>query len=265
MSGGTNGYFLQRKIQHGLGLKEGFFVKQLNFLSQKILIVFLSMNFLTGCVATQDWVQTWVNEQLFPINKRVSENEAGLTKVDGKVTAVDARVDTMAKQISALESRLNDTNAKADRALESLQRLRPERKMVLNFTDGPRFAINSAQLSGQAKTDIDSFLSDAKGSAAETGDLLYVVAGHSDSTGSASHNYELSKRRAEGIAAYLVADGKIEPARVIAVGYGERAPVADNRSEAGRAKNRRVEILVYKDSIGVGPVAAESRGSAKSR
>ena len=48
------------------------------------------------------------------INKRVSENEAAITKVDGKVTAVDARVDTMAKQIADLESRLNQTNAKAD-------------------------------------------------------------------------------------------------------------------------------------------------------
>src|SRR5690349_19384859 len=84
----------------------------------------------SGCVATQDWV----NEQLFPINKRISENEAGLTKVDGKVSAVDARVDKMATQIADLENRLNQTNAKADRALESLQRLKPERKLVLNYS-----------------------------------------------------------------------------------------------------------------------------------
>src|SRR5512147_1728337 len=89
---------------------------------------------LQGCLATQDWVQSWTNEQLFPINKRVSDNEAALTKVNGKVDNVDARVTTMQKQIADLEGRLSQTNAKADRALESLQRLRPERKMVLNFT-----------------------------------------------------------------------------------------------------------------------------------
>jgi outer membrane protein OmpA-like peptidoglycan-associated protein len=225
----------------------------------------LSVFFLSGCVATQDWVQTWVNEQLFPINKRVSDTEAGLTKVDGKVANVDARVDTMAKQIAVLENRLNDTNAKADRALESLQRLKPERKMVLNFADGARFAINSAQFSAQAKKDIDSFLSDAKGSADDTGNLVWVVAGHTDSSGSASYNYDLSKRRAESIANYLMAEGKVDPTRVMVVGYGERSPVGDNSTEAGRAKNRRVEILVYKESVGVGAVAAESRGATPAR
>ena len=221
------------------------------------------MLFASGCVATQDWVQTLVNEKLFPIEKRVSETEAGLTKTDGRVTNVegkvanvDARVDTMAKQIAALENRLGQTDAKANLALESLQRLRPERKMVLNFSAGAHFASNSIQFSGAAKKDIDSFLSDVKGSSDDGGNLVYVVAGHSDAAGSASYNYELSKRRAESIAAYIVAERNIDPTRVIAVGYGERAPVADNKSETGRAKNRRVEIMVYRESVGVGATAA---------
>jgi outer membrane protein OmpA-like peptidoglycan-associated protein len=230
-------------------------MKYSRLFNKEIPAAFFSLFIFSGCVATQDWV----NEQLFPINKRVSETEAGLTKVDGKVANTDARVDKMANQIAELESRLNQTNAKADRALESLQRLRPERKMVLNFTEGARFATNSAQLSAQAKKDIDSFVSDAKGHTDEAGNLMFVVAGHSDSSGSESYNYELSKRRAESIAAYLVTDGKLEPTRVMVVGYGERSPVADNKTEAGRAKNRRVEILLYRDSISVGsPVAARA-------
>jgi len=126
------------------------FVQHLSYLGRGFLPFIISLMFLTsGCVATQDWVQTWVGEQLFPINKRVSETEAGLTKTDGRVTNVegkvanvDARVDTMAKQIADLEGRLSQTNAKADLALESLQRLKPERKMVLNFTGGANFATN---------------------------------------------------------------------------------------------------------------------------
>ena len=231
-------------------------------LSKGILAASFSLFVFSGCVATQDWV----NEQLFPINKRVSETETGLTKVDGKVANVDARVDKMGNQIAELENRLNQTNAKADRALESLQRLRPERKMVLNFTEGAHFATNSAQLSAQAKKDVDSFVSDAKGYSDETGNFVFVVAGHTDSTGgSQSYNYELSKRRAESIAAYLVAEGKLNPTQVVAVGYGERSPVADNRTEAGRAKNRRVEILLYKETVGIGAVAAEGSGAAKTR
>jgi outer membrane protein OmpA-like peptidoglycan-associated protein len=225
-------------------------------LSKEILAALFSLFVFSGCVATQDWVQTWVNEQLFPINKRVSETEAGLTKVDGKVANVDARVDKMANQITELENRLNQTNAKADRALESLQRLKPERKLVLNFTGGTLFASNSISFSNQAKKDIDSFLSDLKGYSDDSGSLVFVVAGHTDNVGSESTNYELSQRRAENIAAYLMTERKIDPARVVTVAYGEKAPAADNKSEAGRAKNRRVEILVYRDSISVGSTAA---------
>ena len=217
-----------------------------------------AMFIASGCVATRDWVQTWTNEQLFPINKRLSDTEANVTKTDGRVTQVDARVDTMAKQIATLEARLGQTDAKANLALESLQRLKPERKMVLNFTAGPHFATNSAQFSDQAKKDIDSFLSDVKGQADDGAALVFVVAGHIDADGSPNYNYELSKRRAENIAAYLIADKNLDPTRVMAVGYGERVPVGDNKTEAGRAKNRRVEIMVYRDAIAVGTTAAAS-------
>lgn len=225
-----------------------------------ILLVFLA----TGC-ATQDWVKAYVPEQLFPLNKRISDNEASINQVGGRVSGVEGQVAKMANQIAELESRLSQTNAKADWALESLQRLKPERKMVLNFTEGAFYASNSTQFSGQAKKDIDSFLSDLKGYSDDGGNLMFVVAGHSDSAGSASYNYELSKRRAENIAAYLVAERNIAPSRLISVGYGERAPVADNKTAAGRAKNRRVEIMVYRDSIGVGTTAAGSGPTAKTR
>ena len=227
----------------------------------RILPAAIVCSFLfSGCVATQEWV----NEQLFPINKRISENEAGVTKVDGKVSAVDARVDKMAAQIADLESRLSQTNAKADRALESLQRLKPERKLVLNYSGGAMFASNSISFSGQAKRDVDSFLSDAKG-LDDGGNLVFVVAGHTDNVGSESTNYDLSRRRAESVAAYLTKDKSIDPARVLTVAYGEKSPVAENKTDAGRAKNRRVEILVYKETVGVGSAPAEARGDANTR
>ena len=229
------------------------------FLGRGISSIALSSLLLTsGCLATQDWVKEYLPEQLFPLNKRISDNETNINQVGGRVTGVEGQVAKMQSQIADLESRLNQTNAKADRALESLQRLKPERKLVLNFSEGAHFATGSIVFSGQAKKDVDSFLSDLKGDAAENSNLLYVVAGHTDNVGTESSNYDLSKRRAENVAAYLMTERKIDPSRVLTVGYGERAPVADNRTEAGRAKNRRVEILVYRDAIGVASSAAPS-------
>lgn len=230
-------------------------MKHSNFLRRGVwLLIICPMVLSSGCVATQDWVQSFVKEQIFPVDKRVSETEADMTKMSGRVSNLEGQVQTMANQIATLDSRLNQTNAKADRALESLKRLKPERKLVLNFTPGPLFATNSIEFSSQAKIDIDSFLSDLKG-LADGGSLLFIVAGHTDSVGTESANYDLSKRRAENIAAYLMTEKKIDPSRIITVGYGERAPVADNRTEAGRARNRRVEILAYQDAIAVGSAA----------
>ena len=233
-------------------------MKYSDFLGSAGRLLFISCMFLTsGCLATQEWVQSWTNEQLFPVNKRLSDTEANVTQMGGKV-------DTMAKQIADLEGRLNQTNAKADRALDSLQRLRPERKMVLNFSGDAQFATNSIEFSGQAKRDIDSFVSDLKGQADE-GNLVLVIAGHTDNVGGERSNYELSQRRAQSIAAYLTAQKKFDPSRLLVVGYGESTPVADNKTEAGRAKNRRVEILVYRDSIAVGSAAVDPRAGAKTQ
>lgn len=68
------------------------------------------------------------------------------------------------------------------------------------------------------------------------------VGGHTDNVGAAEANLRLSQQRAESVAAALVARG-VPAARLTAKGYGATAPVADNRSADGRAKNRRVELV----------------------
>lgn len=72
---------------------------------------------------------------------------------------------------------------------------------------------------------------------------LINVFGHTDSTGSDSYNQALSQRRANSVSAYLSTRG-VSPQRMIAQGYGESRPVADNGTETGRAQNRRVEIQI---------------------
>ncbi|SPO63277.1 Outer membrane protein A (fragment) [Pseudomonas inefficax] len=67
------------------------------------------------------------------------------------------------------------------------------------------------------------------------------VIGHTDNVGSDSYNQALSERRASSVAVYLIGQG-LEPGKVTSQGRGESEPLADNESEEGRARNRRVEL-----------------------
>ena len=73
----------------------------------------------------------------------------------------------------------------------------------------------------------------------------FVLEGYTDSTGSVVKNLQLSKDRAAAVKEYLVANG-INADRLSSEGYGIEKPIASNKTEAGRAQNRRVEILLAK-------------------
>jgi outer membrane protein OmpA-like peptidoglycan-associated protein len=68
--------------------------------------------------------------------------------------------------------------------------------------------------------------------------------GYTDSVGTEEYNNALSERRATAVKNYLVKEGGVGEKEIKAVGYGESNPVASNKTEAGRAENRRVEILI---------------------
>lgn len=70
------------------------------------------------------------------------------------------------------------------------------------------------------------------------------LSGHTDNVGSNASNLKLSKNRAESVKSYLVSQGA-NPSRIEATGYGESQPIASNKTNAGRQKNRRVEFTLY--------------------
>lgn len=74
-------------------------------------------------------------------------------------------------------------------------------------------------------------------------DVRVEISGHTDSVGSEDDNLDLSQRRADAVVEYLVNYG-IDSDRLVAKGYGEKAPIADNETEEGRQKNRRTEFEI---------------------
>jgi OmpA-OmpF porin, OOP family len=71
-----------------------------------------------------------------------------------------------------------------------------------------------------------------------------LIEGHTDSTGEKAMNDELSKRRAQAVREYLLANGILPKERIFAEGYGSRKPLAPNETEEGRAINRRIDVVI---------------------
>jgi outer membrane protein OmpA-like peptidoglycan-associated protein len=110
---------------------------------------------------------------------------------------------------------------------------------ALNLDSRVLFAFDSDALSDQARLDAKKLIKVLM--AAEIDRVR--VEGHTDNVGSADFNQRLSLRRAEAVAREFAAHG-MPRANISAVGFGMTKPVADNKTEEGRAQNRRVAIIV---------------------
>jgi outer membrane protein OmpA-like peptidoglycan-associated protein len=199
-----------------------------------------------GCLATRDWVKENVTD---PLSGRISKSEGRLDQAEGQISSLGGRMSGVEGRLGQFEGRLGEVDAKADRALTAIGNLRLERKLVIDMKDGANFAFNSANLPKEAQREIDSFLSDFKGDATGGDGMVFMIAGHTDNVGAEEYNYDLGKKRAEAVSRYLITKKNLDPLRVVPVSYGQSAPVEDNKTAAGRAKNRRVEILVYRDGV----------------
>ena len=122
---------------------------------------------------------------------------------------------------------------------QALEKEQKKKTINLNLS-GVNFAINSAKLTLKSQEILDHV---AKKIIDYNLEGLLEVQGHTSSTGSDQLNMDLSQRRAEAVADYIVKKGVKNP--IIAKGYGEEKPIASNRTRKGRLLNRRV-VFVWK-------------------
>ena len=114
-----------------------------------------------------------------------------------------------------------------------------DNQLKLNIPNDISFDTGSAAIKPQLRAVLDPFANSLR----DDSSTRLMIVGHTDSTGSASVNNPLSIERAQSVRDYLVTRG-VAGSRVDTAGRGDREPVAENATDIGRAKNRRVEIFL---------------------
>ena len=174
-----------------------------------------------------------------------------------KVKTKQSEIEGMEKQISSLEGRTQEEQAKKERlaAEKRFNQLFNEvqsyfrqneaevykqgdrlviRLKAIQFPVGKHFILpNNYALLIKVQRAIRTF-----------GEPNVIIEGHTDSTGSDELNEHLSQQRAEAVLAYFVANMTLSDERIVAVGYGSKRPLASNATVKGRAINRRIDLII---------------------
>ena len=136
--------------------------------------------------------------------------------------------------------RMDKQAAEMKRQMPNAQVERVGEGIKVTFGSDILFDVDSYTLKAETKQQLTDFSKTLN----KYNDTDVLIEGHADATGSEDYNLKLSKQRADAVANYLEAQG-VKTSRVDEKGYGESQPVADNSTEAGRQKNRRVDIAVF--------------------
>lgn len=144
--------------------------------------------------------------------------------------------------LGGLGGSILDAQAKAlqaDMTTPGVQVVNTGSSVNVTLPESVLFAFDSAALSGPAQSDLYAVARNLQ----QYPNSTIQVIGHTDARGTDAYNLDLSQRRARAVAGVLTAGG-VSPNRIATIGRGKMQPVASNATEAGRAANRRVEIII---------------------
>jgi outer membrane protein OmpA-like peptidoglycan-associated protein len=182
-----------------------------------------------------------------------AQQAAERTKADAAAADAEARAKQAREAQQAAELGAQQASQQAEQVRERLkaqlnavlQTTETARGLIVNMSD-VLFDFNKYTLKPEAREK----LAKVSGILLAYPDLKLQVEGYTDNIGSDEYNQKLSEQRADGVRVYLVAQS-VSDANVTATGYGKNNPVADNSTNAGRAQNRRVELVVSGAAIGI--------------
>ncbi|MEQ8557707.1 MAG: OmpA family protein [Henriciella sp.] len=158
---------------------------------------------------------------------------------DGRNAAIGAAVGALAGAAVGTYMDKQERELRARTAGTDIQVERQGDQIALTMPSSVTFSLDSAQL----KPEFYGPLNEVAQTLVEYPRTAVDIVGHASADGPDDYNQQLSERRANSVANYLQGQG-VQPVRINAYGMGERQPVASNDTAAGRAANRRVEILL---------------------
>lgn len=160
------------------------------------------------------------------------------------LNATRGQLATTQEQLDKERTARRDAEARAASAMADLQKIasvkKDDRGMIITLPGGVLFKTDKYELLPAAMVQLNQV---ADALTKNNPDAKIQVGGYTDSQGTEDHNQDLSEKRAQSVADYLVSRG-VAKDRVTAKGFGSASPIADNKSVEGRAQNRRVEIVV---------------------
>ncbi|QPH38317.1 OmpA family protein [Pedobacter endophyticus] len=135
--------------------------------------------------------------------------------------------------------RMDRQAAEIQKAIPNAEVIREGEGIIVKFDSGILFDFDKTALKDAAKSNVQSLAASLN----QYPDTDIKIIGHTDSKGTETYNQGLSERRAAAVKAYAVSQG-VPSSRLVTIGKGFSEPIADNETEAGRAANRRVEIVI---------------------
>ena len=172
------------------------------------------------------------------MNEKLRQQQAEQERLAGQLEenrALTAQAQASADAAADAAKKAQHTADYANNRINGLDDFDPIKTITVHFTSG------SATLGPKAKATIDEAAAWVKSQ--NTKGWVMAVIGYADTTGNSQRNIDLSERRANAVIYYIVSKYKMPLNRLVQpFGYGQLEPVAENKTRAGRAKNRRVEI-----------------------
>jgi len=172
------------------------------------------------------------------VSKSSATSEKRINEVESQVEATQSKVREHDTKLAELDKTTRDALERAEAAGKLA-----EGKFVYSLVlsdDAVKFPVNRHELSKEAEDKLKEFAERLKG---ENKNVYLEIQGHTDATGPDMYNFKLGEERAEAVRRYLSKQG-IALNRMSTISYGKAEPVDSNKTKDGRAKNRRVVVIV---------------------